>query len=504
MQRAHAIANGVYVAAVNRVGHEGAADGGHRVLGRVVRERSVRRRAGRGVARPTRRSWSSSATAPTRRTCAATGPSCATAASTPTRRSRSACSTHERRPGHARGAGLPHAGGVGAARRHLARLAARAQRLAGPGKLEAVRWVYAEIVRHLVARRARPHPGAGRGAPSARRATLLAPRRRRRRPRRLLPHPHRPLLDARLLPALRARDRRRRRRRSSTGASTAGRSTRTTSATPPCRERLARRLRRPLWLPTTGADGTRAASCSRAAPSTSTAAARCSPPRSACSARSRPATPACRARELERVLARPPRRPQGALARRRHRRRRHARPRRRPRALRRPAHRRGRRCATTPRDDNYERLRDNRDRLRDMTDQDDAPLRVVALPMPAPLAFDGQRLPASYANFYIGNAVVLVPTFNDPRRPPRARRPRRAVPHPARGRHPRRRSGARARHAPLHDAAGAGARPRTLRTPAAAGRSRRRSPARRQRDAGPVRIGLLPLVEVGAVARCRS
>ena len=42
---------------------------------------------------------------------------------------------------------------------------------------------------------------------------------------------------------------------------------------------------------------------------------------------------------------------------------------------------------------------------------------VVALPMPAPLVFDGRRLPASYANFYIANAAVLVPTFNDPGRP---------------------------------------------------------------------------------------
>jgi agmatine deiminase len=67
-----------------------------------------------------------------------------------------------------------------------------------------------------------------------------------------------------------------------------------------------------------------------------------------------------------------------------------------------------------PADENTARLRDNRERLRGMTDQDEAPLRVVELPMPAPLTFDGQRLPASYANFYIGNAVVLVPTFNDP------------------------------------------------------------------------------------------
>src|SRR3989449_11405729 len=40
--------------------------------------------------------------------------------------------------------------------------------------------------------------------------------------------------------------------------------------------------------------------------------------------------------------------------------------------------------------------------------------RSVDLPMPAPLHFDGQRLPASYANFYVANAAVLVPTFNDP------------------------------------------------------------------------------------------
>jgi agmatine deiminase len=41
-------------------------------------------------------------------------------------------------------------------------------------------------------------------------------------------------------------------------------------------------------------------------------------------------------------------------------------------------------------------------------------LRVVTLPMPAPIYFDGQQLPASYANFYLANGLVLVPTFNDP------------------------------------------------------------------------------------------
>jgi agmatine deiminase len=67
-----------------------------------------------------------------------------------------------------------------------------------------------------------------------------------------------------------------------------------------------------------------------------------------------------------------------------------------------------------PADENHERLRANHARLAAGTDQDGAPLRVVPLPMPAPLSFDGQRLPASYANFYIANRVVLVPTFNDP------------------------------------------------------------------------------------------
>jgi agmatine deiminase len=42
------------------------------------------------------------------------------------------------------------------------------------------------------------------------------------------------------------------------------------------------------------------------------------------------------------------------------------------------------------------------------------PLRIVKLPYPRPVIMDGQRLPASYANFYIANGIVIVPTFNDP------------------------------------------------------------------------------------------
>ncbi len=65
-------------------------------------------------------------------------------------------------------------------------------------------------------------------------------------------------------------------------------------------------------------------------------------------------------------------------------------------------------------DANYAPLQDNLRRLKSMSDQDGSPLKVIPLPMPAPVYFDGQRLPASYANFYIANGVVIVPVFNDP------------------------------------------------------------------------------------------
>jgi agmatine deiminase len=67
-----------------------------------------------------------------------------------------------------------------------------------------------------------------------------------------------------------------------------------------------------------------------------------------------------------------------------------------------------------PNDANHAPLADNLRRLRAMRDPRGRPLRVVTLPMPRPLCFDGERLPASYLNFYIGNHAVLVPTFNDP------------------------------------------------------------------------------------------
>jgi agmatine deiminase len=65
-------------------------------------------------------------------------------------------------------------------------------------------------------------------------------------------------------------------------------------------------------------------------------------------------------------------------------------------------------------DANFAPLQDNLARLRTMKNQAGQPLRIETLPMPEPVYFDGLRLPASYANFYIANGLVLAPTFNDP------------------------------------------------------------------------------------------
>ncbi len=64
-------------------------------------------------------------------------------------------------------------------------------------------------------------------------------------------------------------------------------------------------------------------------------------------------------------------------------------------------------------DYNYAVMEENFERLKNMRLEDGAKINVVELPMPAPLYFEGRRLPASYANFYITNTAVLVPTFND-------------------------------------------------------------------------------------------
>ncbi|MBY0311048.1 MAG: agmatine deiminase family protein [Phycisphaerales bacterium] len=68
-----------------------------------------------------------------------------------------------------------------------------------------------------------------------------------------------------------------------------------------------------------------------------------------------------------------------------------------------------------PKDDNFELLRENLFAAGTLKDQDGEPFRIVTLPMPRPIAYDGQRLPATYLNFLFVNGACLVPTFRDKR-----------------------------------------------------------------------------------------
>ena len=70
---------------------------------------------------------------------------------------------------------------------------------------------------------------------------------------------------------------------------------------------------------------------------------------------------------------------------------------------------------TNVKDDNYSLLQENIERLQQARDQDGTKLSIVPLPCPDPIYYKGSRLPASYANFYIANEVVLVPVFDDRR-----------------------------------------------------------------------------------------
>lgn len=67
-----------------------------------------------------------------------------------------------------------------------------------------------------------------------------------------------------------------------------------------------------------------------------------------------------------------------------------------------------------PNDPNYIPLMENREILEEVTFENGLKPEIIELPMPSPVMFKGERLPASYANFYISNYAVLVPTFNDP------------------------------------------------------------------------------------------
>ena len=67
-----------------------------------------------------------------------------------------------------------------------------------------------------------------------------------------------------------------------------------------------------------------------------------------------------------------------------------------------------------PEDPNYFPLRENLEILQDLRLEDGGEIEIIPIPMPSPLFFEGERLPATYANFYISNEKVLVPTYNDP------------------------------------------------------------------------------------------
>ncbi|NTU81045.1 MAG: agmatine deiminase family protein [Chloroflexales bacterium] len=67
-----------------------------------------------------------------------------------------------------------------------------------------------------------------------------------------------------------------------------------------------------------------------------------------------------------------------------------------------------------PRDENYHVLQENLRRLQLMTDLAGRPLTILTIPMPPPVVYDGQRLPASHANWYVANTVILLPTFGGP------------------------------------------------------------------------------------------
>ena len=69
---------------------------------------------------------------------------------------------------------------------------------------------------------------------------------------------------------------------------------------------------------------------------------------------------------------------------------------------------------SNPQDENYAPLQENYERLRSARDQNGSRFSIITLPSPKPVCLGGVRLPASYANFYIANRVVLVPIFDDP------------------------------------------------------------------------------------------
>ncbi len=238
---------------------------------------------------------------------------------------------------------------------------------------------------------------SGRAQASSRR------RRRKTEPRHLFPHPDERTVVPRSRPDLPHARRGAARSRSSIGTTTRGagnirRSTTTTS----CPTLIAEQLELPVYLAGHGARRR----LDRRQWRGHVAHHEVVPAQS--ESQSRPHAGGDRA-----AAARLPRREKHPLARRRHRGRRHRRAHRRSHALRRAAPPSSPSIEEDENDSNYEPLQANLECSGRMDAEDGTPLEVLTLPMPRKIVRDGQRLPASYANFYIANKVVLLPVFAD-------------------------------------------------------------------------------------------
>ena len=387
MQRAHAIANGVYVAAVNRVGHEKPAGvdgdgiefwGGSFVadpFGQIAR-RGVARR-GRDADRHLRSpapgdrppALAVPARPPHRRLRRDHAP-------VPRRMKRAAIAVRWRRRRTAAGrARLPHARRVGAARGDLDRLAARAARLAGQARRRSpgstarwcATWRVGERVRILVVDRRRREARA-RGAPARRRRSRARASSSAAPTDRSWTRDYCPLFVT---------------NRAGEVAVTNWRFNGWAKyAEPQARRRGQRPHRRAATSCASGSRPRRSASASRAscwkaAPSTSTARGTLLATEECLLDKVQARNPGLAREALEARAGRVPGRAQGAVARARHRRRRHARPRRRSGALRRRDARSSSRRRATPPTTNYAPLRENRARLERMTTADGRPLRVA-------------------------------------------------------------------------------------------------------------------------------
>ena len=447
MQRAHAIANGVYVASPNRIGHEDepGTDGitffGHSFIadpfGRYVAE------AGRGRGDPHRpvRPGADRNRAPQLAVPPRSPRGRLRADPEPVPRARDDAGSlrmpAEWEPHRATWISWPH------------------HEPDWPGKLGPIPWVYAEIVRVIAAHEPRRNP-LPRRRRAASRADGAAGARRAHGPRAAARRADRPRLAARL-----GADRRRRRRRAASCWSNwafNGWAKYDNYAQDPGRRGDGAHHGPATRVEPMRGRHRRAASCSKAAASRSTAEGLVLVPRSGCSATCRCATPGSTRADYERLFADVARRAADDLARRGVRRRRHARPRRRHRPVRQRPTRSCWRSRRTPPTTTTSARSTTCGASSSRRPTRRRPLRIVTLPFPRPVMMNGERLPASYANFYIGNGFVIVPTFNDPNDRVALNTLAELMPGARGGRHPRRRSGVGAGHAALPDAAGTGGR----------------------------------------------